>query len=98
MFRSPLDGGFDIIDTADRVDPFFSEGPFLTFLRLAPHEALACLIEVMNVCVERWVKNVPPEEASRNDESPRRRLVADLFGNRRNAFLAPRRQSSAFDT
>ncbi|MBE7518481.1 MAG: hypothetical protein HS107_04465 [Thermoflexaceae bacterium] len=61
-FRSPLDGGFDIVDTADRVDPFFGEGPFLTFLRLAPHEALACLIEVMNVCVERWVNNVPQGE------------------------------------
>ncbi len=27
-FQSPLDGGFDIVDTADRVNPFFSEGPF----------------------------------------------------------------------
>ncbi len=61
-FRSPLDAGFDIVDTADRVNPFFSEGPFLTFFRLAPREALACLIEVMNVCVERWLKNVPQGE------------------------------------
>ncbi|MBX7133236.1 MAG: hypothetical protein K1X67_11215, partial [Fimbriimonadaceae bacterium] len=60
--QSPLDGGFDIVDTADRVNPFFGEGPFLTFLRLAPREALACLIEVMNVCVERWFKNVPQGE------------------------------------
>ncbi|MCC6961590.1 MAG: hypothetical protein IT301_17210 [Dehalococcoidia bacterium] len=61
-FRSPLDGGFDIIDTADRVNPFFSEGPFLTFLRVAPEQALHALIEVMNVSVARWFTNCPPGE------------------------------------